>query len=252
MYKERQDRIDAYLRDEMSQEEGSRFESDLQVDADLHNDFLATTAIAKALADRKEKIDSMTCWDAEEEIRRNIERRRRMIRWWVGGMGAVACLVIVFFTGRHFFIPHSQYSSTNYSSSPTFASSSSSSLTPLTPVSSGPDFSVPTFSTEADYPGVNNVMVYIDSLIEAKDYEEAIVCVDSLIPIYDKGLQQASSTERYGQNCKDTLEGLEWRRTNLLIVLGKTSEAKTCLKRIIERKGFYAEQAKSIMKTLTK
>ena len=67
MYKDNQDRIDAYLRGEMTSEERFEFEKDKDTNMALRQEYLETKAIADALADRKEKLDMMAHWDMEVE-----------------------------------------------------------------------------------------------------------------------------------------------------------------------------------------
>lgn len=98
-------------------------------------------------------------------------------------------------------------------------------------------------------------MELLDSIIKSKDYESALVRVDSLILVSNNELKQyegndsLTEKEQYDlDSCEDDLEELNWRRANLLMALGKTEEAKTCLKSIVNGNGYYAEPADSLLK----
>ena len=233
MYKDNQERIDAYLRGEISQADRNKFESNLKTNISLYNDFIETKAILKAIADRKKKFDMMKQWDAEE-LRLRIFNRGRIIRRWTIGLGAVAaCIAIGFFAIRPIFL--------TTLSSPTST------------------FVMPDFRNEAYYRSSNNSMEYLDSLISSKDYKTALAYADSLILDYSIELKQyegkdtLTEKEEYSKEIgEDTLDDLEWRRANLLIALDKKFEAKECLKHILEANGMFKEQADSLIRTLNK
>lgn len=229
MYKDNQDRVDAYLRGEMDTESRSQFESDLKSDEVLAKVYQETKAIANAITDRKNKLDMMARWEKEEEIREQLIRKRINVRRWTIGMGAAACVAVGFFAIRPIFMTTSSLSS---------------------------DFTMPNFGNDVYYRSGDSSMELLDSIIDSKDYESAIVRVDSLILDYNDELKQyegkdsLTEKEEYElEACKECLDELNWRRANLLIVLGKTEEAKTCLKRIVNGKGYYAGPADSLLKT---
>lgn len=230
MYTNYQERVDAYLRGEMDNETRIQFERELKSNETLATVYRETKAISDAITDRKEKLDMMARWNKEEEIREQLIHRRRNIRRWTIGMSAAACLVLGFFAIR-----------------PMFTSS---------PVS---DFVMPDFGNEIYYRGGDSSLEFIDSLIKTKDYEYALARLDSLSYDYNNELKKyeekdaLTEKEEYELEAyKAALAELSWRRANLLLTLGKTEEAKENLKRMVISKGFYAEPADSLLKTLTK
>lgn len=232
MYKDNQDRVDAYLRGEMDNEARIQFERDLKSDESLAQVYRETKAISDAIADRKEKLDMMAYWDKEEEIREQLSRRRNNIRRWTIGMSAAACIAIGFFAIRPMF---------RTTSSPTS------------------DFTMPNFGNEIYYRGGDSSMELLDSIISAKDYEHALVRVDSLLLDYNNELTQyegkdsLTEKEEYElEACKESLDELYWRQANLLMALGKTEEAKECLKSMVDSGGYHQEPADSLLRTLTK
>lgn len=232
MYKDNQDRVDAYLRGEMDSESRIKFERDFKSDETLAKVYRETKAISDAIADRKEKLNMIARWDKEEEISQRLIRRRSNIRRWTIGMSAAACIAVGFFAIRPIF------------------------MTTTTPTS---DFAMPNLGNEVYYRGGDSSLEILDSLIKAKDYEYALVRVDSLILVYDNELKQyerkdsLTEKEKYEMGAsKICLEELNWRRANLLIALGKTEEAKGCLKQIGNRASQYSEPADSLLQILTK
>lgn len=231
MYTNYQERVDAYLRGEMENEARIQFEKELKSNESLAKVYRETKAISDAISDRKEKLDIMARWD-KEEIREQLIRRRNSIRRWTIGMSAAACIAVGFFAVRPMFMTTSSPSS---------------------------DFTMPNFGNEVYYRGGDSSMELLDSIINDKDYEYALVRVDSLLFDYNYELKQyerkdsLTEKEEYElEECKDGLEELDWRRANLLIALGKTEEAKECLKRMIDSGGYYQEPADSLLQTLTK
>lgn len=230
MYKDNQGRVDAYLRGEMDSDVGIQFERDLKSDVELAKVYRETKAISDAIADRKEKLNMMDRWDKEEDISQRLIRRRNYIRRWTIGMSAAACIAIGFFAIRPMFL------TTSYS-----------------PTS---DFVMPNFGNETYYRGGDSSMEYLDSLISVKNYETALTYADSLINSYDNELRayetkdSLSEKEAYNKEmCEYEMEDLEWRKANLLIALGKTNDARKCLKKIITYDSFYKEQADSLLNT---
>jgi len=231
MYKDNQDRIDAYLRGEMISDERSEFEKDKDTDAALLQEYLETKTIADALADRKEKLDMMARWDMEEELKLKILHRRMLIRRWTIGFSAAACLAIGFFAVRPMFF-----------------------TTTSVP---GNKFVMPDFSQETYYRGGNSDIERLDSVISSRDYAKALAFIDSLIN--DSRLEIAQYEQKDSMTEKDSyhklqyennLYDLEWRRVNLLLALNRKEEAKTLLKEFIYKDGAYKAEADSIFKTL--
>lgn len=233
MYKDNQDRVDAYLRGEMDSESRIQFERDLKSNEALAKVYRETKAISKAIADRKEKLDIMARWDREEEISRRIVARGKNIRRWTIGVSAAACIAVGFFAIRPMF----------------------KTIFP----EPGSDFVMPSFGNDAYYRGGDSSMEILDSIINAKDYEQALVRVDSLLLDYNSELKQyggkdsITEKEEYEMEaCKEGLDELNWRRANLLLALDKTKEAQECLKSMVDSGSYYQEPADSLLQTLTK
>jgi len=231
MYKDNQDRIDAYLRGEMTSDERSAFERDKNTDAALRKEYLETKAIANALADRKEKLAQMVRWDMEEELRLKILHRRMLIRRWTIGFSVAAWLAVGFFAVRPMFR-----------------------TTTFVP---GDNFAMPEFSQETYYRGGNSGIEKLDSIIGSRDYANALAFSDSLINEnrleIAKYEQKDSLTEKDSyrkRQYEDNLYDLEWRRVNLLLVLNKKEKAKSILKEFVNNDGAYKTEADSILKTL--
>lgn len=226
-----QDRVDAYLRGEMNNESRIEFERELESNEALAKTYRETKAISNAIADRMEKLNMMALWDKEEEIKQQQIRRRDNIRRWTIGMSAVACIAVGFFAIRPMFVATS--------SSPTS------------------EFIMPNFENEVYYRGGDSSMEILDSLIAVKEYDTALIYADSLISKFSDELKEYqvmdTLTEKDEANkefYEEGLDDLEWRRANLLIALGKSNEAKECLKRIVGNNGYYNVQADSLLRTL--
>lgn len=231
MYKDNQDRIDAYLRGEMTSDERLEFEKDKDADAVLCQEYLETKAIADALADRKEKLAQMARWDKEEELRLKLQGRKMLIRRWTIGCSAAACLAVGFFAVRPLFL-----------------------TTTSVPDN---DFVMPDFSQETYYRGGNSDIERLDSVISSRDYAKALAFTDSLIN--QTQLEIAQFEQRDSLTEKDSyrklqyennLYDLEWRRVNLLLALNNKSEAMSILKEFVYKDGVYKTEADSIFKTL--
>ncbi len=202
MHKDSQERIDAYLRGEMSRDERTAFEADLKTDAALWREYMETKAIVEAIADRKSKLDRMAQWDAEQQMRARQVHRRTLIRRWTVGVSAAACLAIGFWAVR-----------------PTL-------FTPST--SPGTESAMPDFGNGEIYRGGDSSFEVLDSIIMDKDYERALEYTDSLIRDYTEALKQYAGkdtlTEKEAykeEQCQDRLTDLHRRRTSLLKKLKK-------------------------------
>ncbi len=232
MYTNYQERVDAYLRGGMDNEARIKFEQELKSDEAFAQVYRETRAISDAIVDRKEKLNMMARWTKEEEIREHLIRWRKNIRRWTIGMSAAACIAVGFFAIRPMFMR---------TSSPTS------------------DFTMPNFEKEVYYRGGDSPIELLDSIINAKDYEQALVRVDSLLLDYNNELMQyerkdsLTEKEKYElEACKEGLDELNWRRANLLVALGKTEEAKENLKSMVDSGSYYQEPAESLIQTLTK
>ncbi len=229
MYKDNQDRIDAYLRGEMTSDERAEFEKDKNTDAALRQEYLETKAISDAIADRREKLTQMRRWDAEEKLRIKIGRRKKLIRLWTIGVSAAACVAIGFFALK----PAYYMTSSNDS------------------------YIMPDFSQEAYYRSGDSNLECLDSLIIDKKYDKALTFADSLI--YENKLELAqyepldslSEKESYQKlQTEECLYDLEWRMANILLVLDKEAEALILLKELASKENVYSSQADSLLNTI--
>ncbi len=230
MYKDSQDRIDAYLRGEMTPGQRKQFEEDIRQDDKLREEYFETKTIAAALADRKKKLEQMARWDAEDAARKRIRRRKKQIRSWAIGISAAACIAVGFFVSQDIV---------------------------FTVIAPDNGFVMPEFNNEAVCRGGDSGLEILDSMITREDYASALVRADSLIAsckddmlVYENkdSLSEEDSYRKlqYGYN----LYNLEWRRINLLLVLGKTEEAKTTLLDFSSKTGAYKAQADSLLRII--
>lgn len=230
MYKDNQERIDAYLRGEMTEADKIKFEDDLNSDLLLRHDYERTKAISNALADRKHKLAQMSKWDEEEKIQNKEQHHRLIIKRWTIGMSAAACLAIGFLAIKPMFITHTSES----------------------------NYAMPDFGTTAVYRGGDDSITEVDSLIKAKDYDMALSKIDTLISECRDNISALELTDsltekdayrlkEYGQD----LYQLEWRRINLLLATDNEQDGKQALETFIKKDGEYSYQADSLLRTLT-
>lgn len=248
MYKDNQERIDAYLRGEMTADQRHLFESEMEVNEELRNEYWLTKAIVNAIADRQEKLKFMRRWSEEDEMEepymaaacaaaeRRIDQKVaainpkfRILRW-VYGIGAAACIAVGIFAVKSIF----------FASAPTDG-----------------NYMMPDFGTEAIYRAGNSDISSVDSLIAGKQYALALSSVDSFINEtneYLKGYEETDSmTERDRYKIelnKGYLYELEWRKIHLLLALNKKDDAMRRLIRFSPQEGAYKTKADSLLETL--
>lgn len=230
MYNDNQERIDAYLRGEMTEADKIKFEDDLNSDLSLRHEYEQTKAISNALADRKHKLEQMSKWDAEEKIQNKILHHRLIVKRWTIGMSAAACLAVGFFAVKPMFMTHT----------------------------SDGNYAMPDFGTTAIYRGGDDSITEVDSLIKAKDYDIALSRIDTLISECKDNISALeltdSLTEKDAYRLKEyeqDLYQLEWRRINLLLATDNEQGAKQALETFIKKSGKYSQQADSLLRTLT-
>lgn len=226
MYKDNQERVDAYIRGEMNADEKRQFESDLRSDSVLGKTYSKTKAISDAIADRKEKLNLMAEWDKEGKRRLF---RKRMLRWSIG-TGAAACIAAGFLLLRPLIYMSSSPSAVAYHAC---------------------------YSDRGYYRGGDSSIERVDSFINALEYAEALRLSDYIIK--DKVILLAryeakdsiSEKESYHKmQVENELYELEWRKANILIAMGKTDEAKVLLKNLASTKNAYTAKADSLLKTI--
>ena len=247
MYKDNQERIDAYLRGEMDFKQKQLFENELSGNEELRNEYLMTKAIAKAIADRNEKLDLMRQWSEEDEMEEPLVAASRAttqkenikvaainpkfrILKWAYGIGAAACIAVGIFVVKSIF----------FVSSPTDG-----------------NYMMPNFGTEAIYRAGNRDISLIDSLIAGKQYTFALSSVDSLINETNKHLKSYETKDSLSERDRYKIElyeadlyELEWRQIHLLLVLDKKDEAIQRLIRFCSQDEEYKSEADSLLNTL--
>lgn len=247
MYNDNQDRIDAYLRGEMTHDERRSFESDIKSDANLLNEYLETKAISNALADRQKKLSQMAEWDSEEKLKIRTERHKRILRRCTLWTSVAACVAIGFFVVK-----------------PTILSTKSIDT-----------FVMPNFAQVEPKNEHNSGIDVLDSLINGRDYDNALAFADLLIDENRQRLNQINSAhtlkdseyEIYKYNESDSVSSIEsdihviyeqrlymieWRRINLLLALGKEDECKREIIEFIKKDGIYKLQADSLLNSIVK
>lgn len=267
MYSDNQERVDAYLRNEMTEEERKRFEEDLEQDEVLRGDYMLTRELVVALEDRREKLDLMRMWsagiipaDTERQVACGSQEdcltaasagRRFRIRRWVYGLGTAACVAIGFFVGKSllFTAPSPDDSSMIpvCSSAPSYRSARSE------------DSKIPICSSAPSYRNARSEEERVDSLTNAGGYVKALALVDSEIENCNLRIAgyaaQDSLSERDSYKklqYEESLYDLEWHKINLLIALDRKEEARTLLKDFASKEGPRQREAKTLLKKFEK
>lgn len=93
-----QNKVDRYLRGEMTEQERCEFEDQLKDDIDLQEAYEFTIQVQEALRSHREKTEMMRRWDMEYCETEKTERMRRVFRnQMIGGLLVAAVLVIGLF-----------------------------------------------------------------------------------------------------------------------------------------------------------
>lgn len=245
MYKDNQDRVDAYLRGEMDNKSRIQFDSDLKSDKILAKTYSETKAISDAIADRREKLNMMARWDKEEEIRQRLISRRNSIRRWTIGISVAACLSFGFFILKPLIFPSIPKDS----------------------------FEMPLFSQDMNLYGENTGLDVLDSMINSKDFSNALAFADILIDENKQHIEHFNQTNSSNNEFDvfkyskiDSIESsnsdnilryeeivyvVEWRRINLLLALDKKDECIEALNKFTNIDGIYKSEADSLLKKLS-
>lgn len=222
--KDNQDRIDAYLRNEMKGEERIAFEKELKTDGKLAADYAMTKNIAKALSDRQEKAKKMKQWD--QEIKNDDEQQKRKIWMWSIAISAAACAAILLLV----FIPMNKIDSSKING-------------------------VEGYST------LRGNMEYedIDKLIDHHQYDKALLMIDSLQNAYQSSNKEYFAGKRDSINeeqayniqlTKLAIYELTWRKIHVLIALDRKQEALKLLESFRSEEGDYQQKADSLWNKL--
>lgn len=215
------ERIDRYLRREMSAEESVRFEQEALNDNDLRKEIELTYIIRKGIIDRQRKLYKVRHWEY---------RRRNRTAIFVAAVSFAAMLV-----GGILVLQLRQGSLQNKSKS-------------------AGDVYVVGSVLEKN----GQTMYNVKGCIETKNDYEVIAIVDSLeknrmIPT----LNDISDNRQFMNNNitkaeiidNDSYE-LHWRKICSLIKIGKINEARMALQNFISIEGKYKDTADSLLQTL--
>lgn len=231
------DKIDRYLRKEMTSEETAAFEQELQQDASLREEVELTKDIIGRLKDRQEKLEQMKKWDREyvESGRTNAatayeaamprfgKKNRTIV--WIASIGIAACLIAGVFMIRP---SYDRSIINNEINSPIVGSYRG------------------TFFTHE-----------IQDLITQGKNEQALVLIDSLEENYKKeamsyhGKDSLTEEESYGLQANAlAMYELEWLRIKALIGNKQYKEAFKILGKYRLQEGDYQEKADSLWNEL--
>lgn len=240
------DKIDRYLRKEMTSEETAAFEQELQQDASLREEVELTKDIIGRLKDRQEKLEQMKKWDREyagyraeraiaepertnaatayEAVMPRSGKKNRTIVW-ISSIGIAACLIAGVFMIR----PNYDRSISNDEIN-----------SPIVGSYRG------TFFTHE-----------IQDLITRGKNEQALVLIDSLEENYKKEAMQYHEEEALTEEESYVLQTnalamyeLEWLRIKALIGGKQYKEAFEVLGKYRLQEGDYQEKADSLWNEL--
>lgn len=212
-----QDRIDAYLRKELSETERKMFEDELESNSSLAEDFALTKNLVKALESRQQKIRKMERWQQQLDVEeRAASTARTLIRRMVIISGIAACVLLGFF---------SQNSQTGHQ--------------------------LPVFeSSGLTYRGQFSDIENIDCLLNEGKYKQALEEIDLQEKEYADIIAHLVSTEQLKEEqiyekelTEEVLYVLTWRKINVLLVLGKKNEALQILHYYRFTNGLYQKDA---------
>ena len=233
MKQECQDKIDDYLLDRMPAAERLAFENELETDIGLKDQFLFTENLRHALKSRNEKLAAMKEWDGDYEWqydstsiqariadsgynycpttamkkRQNIGRsiEKKFLYWFAG---LTALFISVFFIIRN----KSQVGNDKWDSI--------------------------TFPEENGVSHAGTEYSEIKSLIENKEFNEALALIDDEILFLEKLLNEDA--------VKDLRDKLLWLKFQALVGLNRKSDAKDILNMLRNKEGNYKIVADSI------
>ena len=219
------DKIDRYLRKEMSSEETLLFEQEILNDEDLRKEVEVSFLIRKSLAGRVEKLRIMNRW-------RN-RRKNRIIK-----SSFIVSIVALFVIGFFLF-------------KPTATSTDSHRMVAVQTKGKSEHLEIPRYE-------VNRVK---EKVRYAKNDKEVVEAVDELdkssdIPSISMDLSgnymSHKTTDTEERNLKLDIYELQWKKITSLVRMGKNKEAVSLLKHFVTIQGKYQEQADSILDKLKK
>ena len=219
------DKIDRYLRKEMSSEETLLFEQEILNDEDLRKEVEVSFLIRKSLAGRVEKLRIMNRW-------RNRRKNRIIKSSFIVSIAAL--FVIAFFLFK-----------------PTATSTDSHRMVAVQTKSKSEHLEIPR----------NEVNRVKEKVRYAKNDKEVVEAVDELdkssdIPSISMDLSgnymSHKTTDTEERNLKLDIYELQWKKITSLVRMGKNKEAISLLKHFVTIQGKYQEQADSILDKLKK
>lgn len=220
------DKIDRYLRGEMTGEESLLFEQEALNNSDLRKEIELTYLIKRSLIDRKNKLYATSYWEKK--------KRNRLIRFTaISSIAAVLVVGILFF--------HRSVDVGTSTNTDLVASVENENQIPVCVTSS-------------------KVMEQVKKSIKEGREEEAVVTINQLesekkIPavINISEMNMMSNTKASEEDntfAKDAYE-LHWIKICSLIKIGRKDEAKKALESYVLLEGIYQEKADSLLKSLT-
>lgn len=244
MYKDNQERVDAYLRGEMDNETRIQFENELTINDALRQEYNSTKAIVDAIVDRRKKLNMMAFWDKEEETRQNAIKRRITIRRWTIGLSAAACIIVGFFYIKPF-IYHSHSYEMPYFSHVNYSFGDDSGIEVLDSMINSGDYSnALAFAELLGHENRQRIQNIKDSHINNSNEYDIIKYGNADSILYNENIR----IEQY----EELLYNIEWRRINLILSLGRKEECIDALKEFSNKDGIYQSDAKSLLKKLSK
>lgn len=220
------DKIDRYLRKEMSSEETLLFEQEILNDEELRKEVEVSILIRKSLAGRAEKLRTMNRWKNR--------RKNRIIK-----STSIVSIAAIFVVGFILF-------------KPTTTSTDSHKMVAMQTKSKSKHLEIPR----------NEVNRVKEKVRDAKNDKEVVEAIDELdkrsdIPSISMDISgnymshETTDTEEE-RNLKLDIYELQWKKITTLIRMGKNKEAVSLLKHFVTIQGEYQEQADSILDELKK
>lgn len=219
------DKIDRYLRKEMSSEETLLFEQEILNDEDLRKEVEVSFLIRKSLAGRVEKLRIMNRW-------RNRRKDRIIKSSFI--VSIVALFVIAFFLFK-----------------PTATSTDSHRMVAVQTKSKSEHLEIPRNE-------VNRVKEKVRYAKNDKEVVEAVGELDKSSDIpsismdFSGNYMSHKTTDTEERNLKLDIYELQWKKITSLVRMGKNKEAVSLLKHFVTIQGKYQEQADSILDKLKK
>ena len=218
------DKIDRYLRKEMSSEETLLFEQEILNDEGLRKEVEVSILIRKSLAGRAEKLRTMNRWKNR--------RKNRIIK-----SSFVVSIAAIFVVGFFLFKPIE-------------TSTDSHRMVAVQTKSKSKHLEIPRNE-------VNRVKAKVRDAQNDKEVVEAIDELDkcSDIPSFSMDIfgnymsNETTDTEEERNLMLDIYE-LQWKKITTLIRMGKNKEAVSLLKHFVTIQGKFQEQADSILNEL--